>query len=190
VRLGTCQRQDIVRRRHIGLQRICVKNSQTIRHVGTGRTESGITITKDDGRKRLVSWWVVGYSNKCTPCHPLYLDESRSPRATSANATDICKLGVTRTFNIQTVQRTPMLGCHWGKTYAFLQEFHMKSGLVGFLLGGMLYSYFAQVTTNLREYVQSWCRLVVPTLLAALISDFRRCVARRWAPTSRTWLFL
>lgn len=48
-----------------------------------------------------------------------------------------------------------MLGCHWGKTYAFLQEFHMKSGLVGFLLEGMLYSYFAQVTTNLREYVQS-----------------------------------
>ncbi|KAL9709748.1 hypothetical protein Ac2012v2_006800 [Leucoagaricus gongylophorus] len=41
-------------RRHIGLQRICVKNSQTIRHVGTGRTESGITITKATALPTLV----------------------------------------------------------------------------------------------------------------------------------------
>lgn len=54
MRLGTCQRPDIVRRRHIGLQRICVKNSQTIRHVGTGRTESGITITKATALPTLV----------------------------------------------------------------------------------------------------------------------------------------
>lgn len=165
MRLGTCQRPDIVGRRHIGLQRICVKNSQTIRHVGTGRTESGITITKAtalptlvmQGRRKEATCVLVSgrVFEQMHTLSSLVSRRSRSPRATSANATDIYKLGVTRTFNIQTVQRTPMLGCHWGKTYAFLQEFHMKSGLVGFLLEGMLYSYFAQVTANLREYVQS-----------------------------------